>query len=522
MAKRSGPTVGIEFNAREIRAVEVRAAGTGQAVTALGAVTMPVGAFAAGTVVQPDAVASALQQLFAQHQIQSNQVIIGVPNEVVTARVLEVPSVTDTELEAVVDGEIRHFNILQEEGGAFDYTKLARPGAKSKDVLNLLVLAAEDRSLVGLRAVAKRCNLRVLRFEPTALGSLRSAAEFVHPGQTALAVSISSLRTDIAVLHQGAISLFRRLDFGELDLVGEAPAEGVSGADRLNTSVTSTLITEIQRSMDYFEREIRGGGKVTKIVVSLVDARLLAFVEALKKGIGVEVLTASVPEANTESATIKQTMQPPAGLRFSCAYGLASLLDVPHIPEISIRPRERQTAELAAVRRALLLSLIASVVIVLAGGVIGTWYSLVAGRHEHEMMHLQASLKNIQEVELPKAQERLGEMNILRVLAREGVPFARLADGIVASIHPEASLTSIEFTPDGSLKIKGEAQNEAAMIRTLESLRGFPFIQSAMIESFSTLRPREGSTAIEFQIDASYAGFAPAPLTDAKTATGGL
>jgi len=478
----------------------------------MGSVPTPMGAFSAGVVVDPDAVGSALSQLLAQSRISSRQAVIAVPTEVVTARVLEVPAAPDAELLPIVDGEIRHFNIIQEAGGAFDFVKLPQPKGKRADIMQLLVMAAEDRTMAGLRAVAKKTGLRPLRYEPAAVGMLRCAAERIEPDETALIVIISDIRADLAVVSKGTLALFRRLDFGSVDLLG-APADGSGGDGSLVESVVASFATEVKRSIDYFDREYSGLGDVSKVVVAMTDARLLPFVDSLHKALRMEVVAASIPDSAI-APNLATSAAPPSGLRFNGAYGLASTLDSVATQPIGLISRDQVPAEIAAVRRSLLVSLVCSIVIVIAGGAAATWFSAKANRHELVIEHLKVDLEHLEKNELPVALARVAELDTLRVLAKDGVPFTRLMDGVVAAMHPQASLSLVEFTQEGTVKIKGEAVSEEAMIRTLESIRSFPFVQSALIESFSSMNVKDLQGAIEFEIAANYVGYAAATVAN--------
>ena len=94
MAKRN--IVGLDIGTTAVRAAEVSYGSDGPSsrgtLNAYASVPLPPGAVQDGEVVEPEAVASALKELWNRGKFSTKDVVIGVGNQRVIVRELEVPA----------------------------------------------------------------------------------------------------------------------------------------------------------------------------------------------------------------------------------------------------------------------------------------------------------------------------------------------------------------------------------------------------------------------------------------------
>src|SRR4051794_11438340 len=115
MARKQRSLLGIELHEDEIRVVEMRQGFGSPSLGATGVCPMPHGAVRDGVIVRSDAVAAALQRLIEQLNIGTSDAVIGVPASGVNVRALTLPPSPDNELAMLVDGDVRHFQVLRSD-----------------------------------------------------------------------------------------------------------------------------------------------------------------------------------------------------------------------------------------------------------------------------------------------------------------------------------------------------------------------------------------------------------------------
>ncbi|HRK21933.1 MAG TPA: hypothetical protein PLX06_08995, partial [Fimbriimonadaceae bacterium] len=117
--------VGVEIYETEVRIVETRFTSGKPVVSAAGAAHLPEKCLVDGEVVRVDAVAFAIRKLLESLRVETRDAIIGIPFAGFTTRSLKLPPTPQEELAVLIEGEVRHFDILRSPDGAYDYFKIA-------------------------------------------------------------------------------------------------------------------------------------------------------------------------------------------------------------------------------------------------------------------------------------------------------------------------------------------------------------------------------------------------------------
>ena len=138
-----GPVVGLDIGSQQIKAVEVRPAKGGFAVTALGIAPTPVGVVQNNMVTDPKTMGQALKQMFKENGIATRRIIGSVAGQnTVVVRVIEVPRMTDAELKETMKWEVeRHVPFAPSET-VMDYQALPASGPPDENNPNMEVLLA--------------------------------------------------------------------------------------------------------------------------------------------------------------------------------------------------------------------------------------------------------------------------------------------------------------------------------------------------------------------------------------------
>ena len=298
--------MGLDLGTAGVRAAELRPTKSGTVLERFGQVALPAGAVRDGEVVDPAAVASAVKQLWSQARFASKRVVLGVANQKVVVRQVELPWLPAGELKASLAFQVQDFIPMPVEHAVLDAHPLeefqGEGGARMLRVL--LVAAARDMVDNALEAVAL-AGLQATMVDLTSFAVLRSLA---HRGSAMpvvhaeAVVDIGASVTNIVVHQAGVPRFVRVLLMGGAD-VTEAVAErlGVpleqaeqvkqstglgaghgeeTAADRAMEAAGGAFVDEVRGSLDYYAAQ-PGAVRIDRVVLSGGGSRLLGLPERL-------------------------------------------------------------------------------------------------------------------------------------------------------------------------------------------------------------------------------------------------
>jgi type IV pilus assembly protein PilM len=538
MAVQGRPILGVDINDVEIRIVEVRGTFGAPQVVHAGAVATPRAAMEGDRIVRVSEVAEAVRGLLSRMGVTTRAAVLGVGGPSTVTRVLDIPRVPDHEVRMVIEGELAHYQIMREGSGTFDYMRLREAEASAGSGPQVLLMAADEKVIGALRAVADQAGLQVASMEPVLLGTFRAAYDLLQGEASGACLSVTYGRSEIAIVDHGDIRLYRRADIGSNDLIGgrttrapQRPGEEVPqgrmllGGDQepapvpedstatgcLRSDVASSLATELQRSLDYYRREFPQSSAATRVLLATNDAELEPLAEWLSSALNLDVSLADPPASPGVSRSIAAQLEPPGGLRFLAACGLA-MHGLPGHPDamprfdLSVREREHQDAIEA--RGRLWFSLGVSAVILAAGAFMVFHLSGTAQEMDRELKARRQVLAGKQRLATARVQDLVELKDQLDALKKEGFPVPRIMDALASTVDPRAGLREVKLERDGRVAVAGEAANEEAMIRTRDSLGNCAMFDGTSLDSFNTRTENEGRV-VDFQISAQLAGTLP-------------
>jgi len=531
MSRQGRPVLGVDINAYEIRVVEMRGGGLNAEVIRAGAVPTPRGAVEGDRIVFPDVVAETLRGLLHRMNVSTRAAVIGIGAQSVITRVLDIPRVPDDEVRMVIESELAHYQILREGSGAFDFARLQEPENRLDVNPQVLLMAVEERVVTDYRDTAERAGLHLLALEPTLLGIYRAAFQQAQAHPSAVCLLVSYGRAEIAIVDHGQIRLYRRADVGSDDLItgrrrprpgglesGGGPervlltneredeAFEVSSEEygRINATAASNLATELQRSLDYYRREFPQASAVGRGVLATNDPEAEPLADWISEALRMDMVVASPPIAIGVSRAIAAQLEPPEGLRFLAAAGLAMRElpgQPPVVPQFDLTLRDRVEEGVEAARRGLTVSLAVSIAFVLIAVVTGLTLGRNATKLEHEVLHKKSELAGRQRVEQARVEAMLQQAEHLRALKLEGFPFPRIMDAIAAATDPQVGLTEVNLDRNGRLTVAGEASTDGAVVRTLSGLQLCSYFENTMLDSWE-----RDERAVRFRVSSQLIG----------------
>jgi type IV pilus assembly protein PilM len=285
--------VGLDIGTSGVRAAELTL-GKAPTLERFGQVALPPGAVRDGQVVETAAVAQALRQLWTQAKFTTKRVVLGVGNQNVIVRQVDLPWLPEEEMRKSLAFQVGDVLPMPVEEAILDFHPLEEFNNEQGARMQRVLLVAASRDMVGgVLDSVKQAGLdpQVVDLNSFAvIRSLASAQAFGSTDAEAL-VDIGASVTNI-VVHQGGVPRFVRILMmggGDItDAVAERlgvphdQAEGVKQqtglavnagmadahpAQRAIEAAGSRLVDEIRSSLDYFIAQ-PGAPRVSRLLLS--------------------------------------------------------------------------------------------------------------------------------------------------------------------------------------------------------------------------------------------------------------
>ena len=299
--------VGLDIGTSAVRAAQLVLGKGGTTLERFGQVALPAGAVRDGEVVDVDAVAAALRQLWVQARLTSTKVVVGVANQKVVVRQVDLPWLPVEELRASLAFQVQDYIPMPVEHAILDFHPLQDVTSDSgARMLRVLLVAAARDMVSSALAVVEKAGLQPSMVDLTSFAVLRSqvTANGSFTGETEALVDIGASVTNI-VVHEGGVPRFVRiLLMGGADItdavaerlgVPASEAEALKQAtglalvpaqvaqhpaSRAIESTGSALVEEVRGSLDYYSAQ-PGAARIGRVVLSGGGSRLTGLVERL-------------------------------------------------------------------------------------------------------------------------------------------------------------------------------------------------------------------------------------------------
>lgn len=303
--------VGLDIGTSGVRAAELSFGNGGISLERFGQVAVPVGAVRDGEVVDPAAVTAAIRELWSATGFSSRRVVLGVANQRVMVRTVELPWLPMPELRASLPLQVAELLPTPVDQAVLDFHPLEEvSGSRGRFLRGLLVAASRDTVLANVRA-AEAAKLQPVAVDLTSFAVLRAlnAMPIDDPSGEAL-VDIGARVTNVVVHSAGVPRFVRILLMGGQDVtdalserVGASLAEAeqikhhvgmVGGADDLHDATravqatAAAFIDEIRGSLDYYHAS-HPHHPVSRIVLSGGGSLLRGLADRLQEAVRVPV-----------------------------------------------------------------------------------------------------------------------------------------------------------------------------------------------------------------------------------------
>lgn len=333
MKKKSGAVVGLDIEAGSIAATEVQVNGAAR-VTGSAIGPLDPGTFHEGEVLDPDRLASALKDLFAEHKL-AKRVRLGVGNQRVVVRTVRLPAIEDPkEMEAAVRFQAQEQMPMPLDQAVLEHQVVGGVPAEEGKApqVDVIVVAARRDMVSAFVEPIRRAGLEPVGVDLSAFGMIRalSGAEEVAPAaepgeRPAAAVLYCGVGdvTNLAVAR-GQSCLFTRVSHAGLESTSaalastlglspqqatqwlghvglERPLEEIEGDAETIAQVrqaleegVAALLDELRLSLDYYGAQ-EAALPVERIVLCGLGSAIPGLAARMEAGLGSPISVARPP-----------------------------------------------------------------------------------------------------------------------------------------------------------------------------------------------------------------------------------
>lgn len=288
--------IGLDIGTTGVRAVEVEfdnggaAKGAPGRVVRAGFVPLPWGAVHDGEVAEPATVSSAIKRLWAEQKFSFKEVVVGVGNQRVLVRELDMPALPPAQLRAALPFQVEGLIPVAVGDALLDFYPVSTSaGAEGPQLHGLLVAATAETVLANTRAV-EAAGLRPTMVDLNAFAVARIQTRSGFGTGVVAFVDIGARVTNVSIVVDGHPRFVRILPSGGHDItealsstldipqqdaeqvkreigIGLATAPEGLPAKQIIAEVATGLVDAVRNTLVYYASS-NPGGAVQQIVLS--------------------------------------------------------------------------------------------------------------------------------------------------------------------------------------------------------------------------------------------------------------
>ena len=301
--------VGLDIGTTAVRAAELSVRRGQVVLERIGQAGLPDGVVVDGEVIEPGAVAIAIKDLWRRTRISSRRVIIGVANQRVVVRLVDVPWMQPNELRSSLAFQAGDYLPIPVDQTELDYAVIGEhEAAGGQRLLRVLLVAAQKEMLAGHLQAVRLAGLRPDGIDLNPIALLRSLGPVAGFGEGAEALIDVGARVTSMVVHDNGVLRFVRiqlmggedvtatlvrvmeLDRDAAERAKLAASVGADDADpeagELVAQRLEVFAEEVRGSLDFY-RSQQDAVPLTRVVVSGGGSLLGPLVERLQAVTGV-------------------------------------------------------------------------------------------------------------------------------------------------------------------------------------------------------------------------------------------
>jgi type IV pilus assembly protein PilM len=308
--------VGLDIGSSAVRVAEVTTGRRGASLARFGQVALPPGAVVDGEIRDAGVVAEAVSQVFKRSKVKTKQAVVGVANQRVVVRQVELPYLEEKEFRSALRFQVADQIPMPVEEAELDFHILGDYTTESGEhLMSILLVAAATDMVEQFVGVLTEAGVDPAGVDLTPFAVARAVSPAAR-GETGMAgaeaiVDVGAGVTNILVHFNGEARFVRILLVGGDDVtralsesLGVSPEEaeaikfdlgrgvGTPEAQRILQERVGYLIGEIRGSLDYYMSQ-EEAERVGSVLVTGGGSSMPGFVGQLEQAIGIPARQAS-------------------------------------------------------------------------------------------------------------------------------------------------------------------------------------------------------------------------------------
>ena len=303
--------VGLDIGSSAVKAIEIKSAGKGWKVTAVGVEPVPPDSIVDGAIIDGGAVADAVRRLFANKQFKAKDVAASLSGNSVIVKKITLPTMTEQELGESIYWEAEQYIPFDIQDVNLDYEILTTGGGAQGSMEVLLVAAKKDKIADYTNVIAQAGKTAVL-VDVDAF-ALQNAYEvnYGFDGNSVVALLNAGASAININILAGSQSVFTR----DVSMGGNAFTEAVQkelglpfetaeqikrghnvhghafeDARPVLKAMTDNVLLEVEKTFDFF-KATAANDRIDRIMLSGGASRVDGFAAALRARFGTDVET---------------------------------------------------------------------------------------------------------------------------------------------------------------------------------------------------------------------------------------
>lgn len=338
--------VGVDIGSRAIRAVEVSGSTKARpTVVRYAEAALKPGIMSGGEVSDPAALTVALKQLWKSAGFGSKSIVLGIGNQRVFARNVELPQMSKQQLAQSLHFHVQDVLPMPAADAVLDFVPLTEGTGTDGPIQSGLLVAAPKAALLALVGAARSAGLNALGVDLNGFALARAQGRALASTGTIAVVNVGASTTTVVVISEGVPAFVRMIPLGgsditralarRLDLAEDAAesakralgytqaprgsgAEHVAAAETIG-QVAGELVSGIRNTVQYYSTQ--QSTPVQSIVLSGGGAKLEGLPAALTEFTGIPVREVSVAPT-VDVAKAAKSLRPADWESLTIALGL--------------------------------------------------------------------------------------------------------------------------------------------------------------------------------------------------------
>jgi type IV pilus assembly protein PilM len=332
--------LGIDIGSHSIKLIEI---GEEKSVrTLMAAGSMPTPAKSTTSINSDiDAMSYVIKQLVKETGAKSDQVTIALPEAQVFTRVIEVPQLSNKELNSAIQWEAEQYIPLPLDQVNLDFTILQDAKTTGTGKMQVLLVAAPKALIERYMSIIEVSDLVPIAAETEIIAASRAIHASVLNLKNYMIVSVGAQTTDMSILHNGILIFTRSISAGGESLsralaqsldFNPAQAEEYKKTYGLNKDVLEgklvvsmepimvSIISEMKRAIAFFG-ERYSNERIEAVIVSGGSSKLPGIVSYIAQAVNIETQIANPWIGITKEARF--AVLDTEGATFAVAVGLS-------------------------------------------------------------------------------------------------------------------------------------------------------------------------------------------------------